>query len=128
MEQKAFTLVELLVIIAIIGILSSLIYVQTNNAVNSGNDSKRRSDVALLASAARVYSIGGNLPVSSVCSINRDCPQNINAALLDQLGSLPADPDSSKAYTYESDGADCTISAVLSNGSVYSYSCSGGSY
>ncbi|MFA5086177.1 MAG: type II secretion system protein [Candidatus Paceibacterota bacterium] len=124
MKQKAFTLVELLVIIAIIGILSSFIYVQTNNAINSGKDSKRKSDVALLASGVHVYSIGSDLPISSPCNIGSTCSSEIDEALIDQLGPLPADPDSDKAYIYQSDGTDCTISSVLSDGQTYQYDCS----
>ncbi|MFA5086258.1 MAG: type II secretion system protein [Candidatus Paceibacterota bacterium] len=123
-KYRSFTLVELLVIIAIIGILSSLIYVQTNNAVNSGKDSKRKSDVALLASGVHVYSIGSDLPISSPCNIGSTCSSEIDEALIDQLGPLPTDPDSDKAYIYQSDGTDCTISSVLSNGETYQYDCS----
>ncbi|MFA5086340.1 MAG: type II secretion system protein [Candidatus Paceibacterota bacterium] len=123
-NRSAFTLVELLVIIAIIGILSSFIFIQTNNAVNSGKDSKRKSDVALLASGIHVYSIGSDLIESSGCRINVDCPSTVNQALLDQIGPLPSDPDSNKAYIYESDGTDCTISSVLSDGQTYQYDCS----
>ena len=124
MSKRAFTLVELLVILAIIGILSSLVYVQTNNAINSGKDSKRKSDVILLASAARVYSIMGDLPISSGCDINGDCPSEVNEALEGQIGSLPYEPDPGKYYRYQSDGIDCTISAVLSSGDTYQRFCS----
>ncbi|MDD4531657.1 MAG: prepilin-type N-terminal cleavage/methylation domain-containing protein, partial [Candidatus Pacebacteria bacterium] len=123
-KYKAFTLVELLVVLAVIGILSSFIYVQTNNAINSGKDSKRKSDVALLASGIHVYSIGSDLIVSSGCNIGSTCSSQINEALIDQIGPLPSDPDSSKAYIYESDGTDCTISSVLSDGQTYQYDCS----
>lgn len=123
-RKKAFTLVELLVVLAVIGILSSFIFIQTNNAVNSGKDSKRKSDVALLASGIHVYSIGSDLITSSGCKIGVDCPENINQALIDQIGPLPSEPDSNKAYIYESDGTDCTISSVLSNGETYQYDCS----
>lgn len=124
MKPKAFTLVELLVVLAIIGILSSFIYVQTNNAINSGKDSKRKSDVALLASGVHVYSIGSELIASSGCNIGSTCSTEINESLTAQLGPLPSEPDSGKSYIYESDGTDCTISAVLSDGQTYQYSCS----
>lgn len=124
MFKKAFTLVELLVVLAVIGLLSAFIFVQTNNAINSGKDSKRKSDVALLASGVHVFSIGSDLIVSSGCNIGTTCSSEINNALLDQIGPLPSDPDSNKAYIYQSDGTDCTISAVLSNGETYQYDCS----
>ena len=126
-QHKAFTLVELLVVISVIGILSGFVFVQTNNAVNSGKDAKRKSDIALLASAAVGYqSESIDMPISSGCSINVDCPTVVNEALEGQIGTLPVDPNSGSAYQYQSiDGTDCTISAVLSTGETYQYSCSG---
>jgi len=127
MFKKAFTLVELLVVISIVGILSGFVFVQTNNAINSGKDAKRKSDIALLASAAVGYqSESIDMPISSGCSINVDCPTVVNEALEGQIGTLPVDPNSGSAYQYQSiDGTDCTISAVLSTGETYQYSCSG---
>lgn len=122
--RKSFTLVELLVVITIIGIVSSFIYIQTNNAINSGKDSKRKSDVALLASAVHVYSIGSDLPVSSACNIGSTCSSEMEEALENQIGPLPSDPDSDKYYQYQSDGTNCTITAILSTGETYQYSCS----
>ncbi|MCK9446314.1 hypothetical protein M0Q50_05420, partial [bacterium] len=39
------------------------------------------------------------------------------------LSTLPNDPDSGTYYIYQSDGNDCTISASLSSGDIYQYSC-----
>ncbi|MDD4531731.1 MAG: type II secretion system protein, partial [Candidatus Pacebacteria bacterium] len=65
-KPKAFTLIELLVVISIIGILAGVVFVQTNNAINAGKDSKRKSDVALLASGINAYlSESESLPQSS---------------------------------------------------------------
>ena len=127
MFKKAFTLIELLVVLSIVGILAGFVFVQTNNAVNSGKDAKRKSDIALLASAAVGYqSESISMPISSGCSINVDCPTAINEALEGQLGTLPTDPNSGSSYKYQSDtGTDCTISAVLSTGETYQYSCNG---
>ncbi|MFA5310105.1 MAG: type II secretion system protein [Candidatus Paceibacterota bacterium] len=127
MFKKAFTLIELLVVLSIVGILAGFVFVQTNNAVNSGKDAKRKSDIALLASAAVGYqSESISMPISSGCSINVDCPTEINQALEGQLGTLPTDPNSGSSYRYQSDtGTDCTISAVLSTGETYQYSCNG---
>jgi len=127
MSKKAFTLIELLVVLSIVGILAGFVFVQTNNAVNSGKDAKRKSDIALLASAAVGYqSESITMPISSGCSINVDCPTEVNQALEGQLGTLPVDPNSGSSYRYQSDtGTDCTISAVLSTGETYQYSCNG---
>jgi len=127
MKYKAFTLIELLVVLSIVGILAGFVFVQTNNAVNSGKDAKRKSDIALLASAAVGYqSESLEMPISSGCSINVDCPTEVNQALEGQIGTLPVDPNSGSSYKYQSvTGTDCTISAVLSTGETYQYSCNG---
>ena len=125
MSKKAFTLIELLAVVAIVGILSAFVFVQTNNALNSGKDAKRKSDVALLASGVASYlSESVSLPVSASCNINNGCSSEINQIFEVQLGTLPIDPDSGSSYKYESDGTDCTISAILSTGDTYQYSCS----
>jgi prepilin-type N-terminal cleavage/methylation domain-containing protein len=124
-KPKAFTLIELLTVVTIVGILSGFVFVQTNNALNSGKDTKRKSDVALLASGVASYlSESVSLPVSTNCSINNGCSSDINQIFEVQLGTLPTDPDTGSSYKYQSDGTNCTISAILSTGDTYQYSCS----
>jgi prepilin-type N-terminal cleavage/methylation domain-containing protein len=127
MNKKGFTLIELLVAIIIVGILSAFVIIQTNNAINSSKDAKRKADIGLLASAVVSYSSENYSakPVSIMaCTINNDCPSEINSALSPFLDVLPSDPNTGNYYIYQSDGTDCTISAVLSTGKTYQYSCS----
>jgi len=127
-QRKAFTLIELLVVIAIVSILSGFVFIQTNNAINSGKDAKRKSDVELLSSALISYSTEhyNAAPVTDFdgCTINGDCPAEVNEAFEVYIGTLPAEPNSGAYYTYQSDGTDCTISASLSTGETYQYICS----
>jgi len=126
-QHKAFTLIELLVAISIVGIFVSFIFIQTNNAINSSNDAKRKADIELLASAVVSYSSENysTKPVSiTACTINDNCPSEIDSALSPFLDVLPSDPNAGKHYIYQSNGTDCTISAVLSTGKTYQYSCS----
>lgn len=53
-RRRAFTLIELMVVIAIIGILATIIVVSYINAQAKSRDNKRRADVQAIASAHQV--------------------------------------------------------------------------
>ncbi len=54
-NKKAFTLVELLVVISIIGILSSTVFASLSSARSRARDAIRKSDLAQIAKAFRLY-------------------------------------------------------------------------
>ena len=58
--QKAFTLIELLITIAIVGILSAAVLVGINpvQKLAQANDSKIKSDIGAIAGAAQSYMAG----------------------------------------------------------------------
>ena len=129
MKQKAFTLIEMIIVIAVVGLLSGFIFIQTNNAINNSKDSKRKADIQLIANAVVSYSTENynRKPVTDFdgCTINGDCPASIVSDLEPFLVTFPSDPNSGNYYIYKSlTGEDCTISAVLSSGETYQYSCS----
>lgn len=67
-ERSAFTLVELLIVIAIIAILAGLAFPAVQGALNSGKKAQARNDVQQIAAAIRAYQLEyGRLP-SSVTS------------------------------------------------------------
>jgi len=124
--QKAFTLIELLIAIAIVAILSGFIFIQTNNVINASKDTQRKLDIELLANAVISFSTENfsRKPVTDVdgCTIGGDCGA-IEVDLKTYLPNLPIDPNSGSYYVYQSDGNNCKISAKLSDGSTYQYSC-----
>lgn len=54
-KQKAFTLVELIVVIVIIGILASIGVVSYNGAQSNSRDNKRKIDLQAIASAYQIH-------------------------------------------------------------------------
>lgn len=57
MNSKAFTLIELLVVIAIIGILSSVVLASLTSARSAAYDSKVKSQLSAIRSAAEIYNV-----------------------------------------------------------------------
>jgi len=55
MQRSAFTLVELLVVISIIGILSTLAVVATSSAGMNARNQKRKADMVQLSKALELY-------------------------------------------------------------------------
>ncbi|MFA5086966.1 MAG: DUF2341 domain-containing protein [Candidatus Paceibacterota bacterium] len=119
--NRAFTLIELLVTIAIVGLLSGFIFVSMLNAINSGNDARRKSDLAAIEKALLAYQAEGNTLPASCNTLTAGCLSEISA----YLPSVPDDPDLSKSYVYTKVGSDFTLSGTLSNGNTYSYASGG---
>jgi prepilin-type N-terminal cleavage/methylation domain-containing protein len=62
-ENSAFTLIELLIVIAIIGILMSLLFPAVNSAIDAAKKAQAKNDVAQIATAVVAYETEyGKLP------------------------------------------------------------------
>ena len=55
MSRRAFTLVELLVVISIIGLLSSIAVVSMTSARSKARDGKRQADIKQIITAMQLY-------------------------------------------------------------------------
>ncbi|MFA5158213.1 MAG: prepilin-type N-terminal cleavage/methylation domain-containing protein [Patescibacteria group bacterium] len=60
-SRKAFTLIELLIVIAIIGILSAVIYISLNSAKKKAQDAKVKNDIASISTALEVVKVDRDL-------------------------------------------------------------------
>ena|SRR5579871_472536 len=115
--HDGFTLIELLIVIAIIGVLTSLLSVNFIAARQRGRDAQRKSDIRQIQSALELY--------RSDQSRYPDPPLNCGGQLLDPGGtvvymkSIPCDP-SGGSYQYSSQPAAAatqyTLVACLENG------------
>ncbi|MDP3900527.1 MAG: prepilin-type N-terminal cleavage/methylation domain-containing protein [bacterium] len=123
-NKSGFTLVELLVVVAIIGMLSSLATVSLNSARTKARDSKRFADVRQLQLAVELcFQEGGSYPLLGAMGtlpLDYECgPLETLPALSSFLGIQPLDPSTYQPYSYcsldESNiAAGCTDSAGTS--------------
>jgi prepilin-type N-terminal cleavage/methylation domain-containing protein len=105
-RQAAFTLIELLLVVALIGILSGAVIkaVNTQGVRAKANDSQRVADLKKIQVALELR-----------FADTRDYPTTGNLGELESgyIASLPEDPLEAQSYWYESDGATYTLVAQM---------------
>ncbi|OGG11484.1 hypothetical protein A2Z00_03495 [Candidatus Gottesmanbacteria bacterium RBG_13_45_10] len=69
-KRKGFTLMELLIVIAIIGILISMGVVSFSSAQKTSRDSKRRADMKAIQNAWEQYNSDNNGSYPASCSVS----------------------------------------------------------
>jgi len=99
-NKKGFTLVEMLVVIAIIAILSSIFLVGLGGFRKQAYDTRRISDVQKIQTFLELY-----------YNQNRAYPADLG--LLAGLGTIPTDPISKLDYKYCTDGSTAPQSYVI---------------
>ncbi|MEK7550715.1 MAG: type II secretion system protein [Patescibacteria group bacterium] len=137
MRTKAFTLIELLIVISIIGILSSFAFFGTTSSQKQARDAQRKSDLRQYQTSIENFANKGNslFPGENAFVI-------ANTELCSDLGltSCPVDPKkvsqpTYEDYKYQTDGTVGTGAAVatkyvlwakLENSTNYWVVCSDG--
>ena len=102
--KKAFTLVEMLIVVVIIGILSSALLPRLQGAQSAARDSARKSDLSQLGSAIlQYYNNRGEYPEGSGGTTDATKGSSGNMIAVDKIGekliklvelsSVPHDPN-----------------------------------
>ena len=138
-KQKGFTLIELMIVIAIIGLLSSIVLVSVKDASARARDAVRKQDMTMLKKALEAYWLGSfHYPTESLCTDssvgcggcgcavsnfpngnNWDTNSDFQDLIAEgYIGVIPVDPinDSTYHYRYEPDGIGqgspaCTVNS-----------------
>lgn len=105
LNQRGFSLLELLVVISIIGILVSIGTVAFTTAQKKGRDARRREDIKAMQSAFEQYraEVGTYEACSTMATYNPG-----SGSLMP--GGVPTDPRNSGDYIYNTSNG-CDVSA-----------------
>ena len=121
-KKRAFTLIEILVVVAIIGVLAAIVILNLDKAQARSRDARRQADLDGLMKATRMYFTEKKaLPVNPTSGST--CRPGTGTCLSELVAggyiqNLPLDPknDATYIYTYY----DYTGSANATNGVMFS--------
>ncbi len=117
-----FTVVELLVVTAIIVLLGSLILVQVSSSRTRARDAEREAEIKTLQNSLAIYIVNNKTyPIFSGPFTGAD---SASTALLNDgaLQQIPLDPSNSGNYRYvyaSTDGSTYTITYYLETNSIF---------
>lgn len=119
--RGGFTLIEMLIVIAIIGILASIVLVGLGPVQKRGRDARRQSDLRGAQNALELYySKCGHYPGGPNCQTasNEDWAGMVTAVTGASIGvnRLPNDPSTGSTYYYGTDGSSYVVGATLEDG------------
>ena len=115
-KDRGFTLIDLLVVIAIIGILAAVVLVSLTSARGKARDSRRVADMRQLQTAFELYyNDWSQYPATLTLAAYAGCPGN--TTLGTYIGAIPSNP------------AGCSVSATGGGGpTAYGYTTATNTY
>lgn len=129
MNKKGFTLIEILVVIAIIGMLSALALISFTSARARGRDARRLSDLRQMATALELYNNDQNsYPDADITlgdathdCLNSDGFRAFAGCTDPYMLKVPTDPVAGTFYHYTGSSTSYVITATL-EGTVNNFS------
>lgn len=119
MNRKAFTLIELLIVIVILGVLAALITGNFFTSLKKGRDAKRKADLEQISRALETYYEDKNAyPLTADLTFGEKLCETSACAGTEKvyMQKVANDPTLSKSYEYLSaDGTDYKLFACLEN-------------
>ena len=101
-KNYAFTLIELIIVIAILGILSSLISGNFITSLKKGRDTKRKNDLDQVQKALEMYYEDNNEYPATVPFPGELCHPTGGCSTQNYMFNIPQDPKTDYTYFYES--------------------------
>lgn len=99
---SGFTLVELLITLAIVAILAVVAIMYLRGQSFKGNDARRKADMERIKVAVEEYEKDHNCyPPYVICGVHPDQP------IYPYLNNVPCDPDTNASYFYDYEGSTC---------------------
>jgi len=123
-NKKGFTLVELLVVVAIIGLLSGMVVISIKNVKAKARDSQRVSDMNTIVTALNMYHNDNNAyPITVEEGIYITGSDTLSVALKNNgaIPTMPTDPTNTGDYRYyyqSTDGEDFYLQYYLETNSM----------
>ncbi|MCL5410846.1 MAG: fibronectin type III domain-containing protein [Patescibacteria group bacterium] len=123
-KPKGFTLVEILIVIAIIAILAGIVLLTILSVRARAQDAKRKSDLNSVNTALQSYGAGNNsYPISNPQTELLSNDSNLGGILVanEYFKTIPQDQYKNRQYTYESDGNSYKLCGILNDNSQYCF-------
>lgn len=109
-NKRGFTLIEVLIVVAIVGILASVVLVGLGPVQRRGRDARRISDLRQVQTGLELYYAKNGTYPSAV-----DWAGLKSALIGGSIGvsNVPNDPSSGKEYKYATNGTTYVLGAIL---------------